>query len=424
MNSMMVLAISIFLIAYFIIITEKVHRTVIALFAAALMVVLGIISQHQAIEGIDFNMLGILIGMMVIVGIAKHSGIFQYIAIWAAKAGKGKPIPIFLLLAVITMVFSAILDDVTTVLLMVPVVFVIAQNLRVSPKPYLFSAIMLANIGGAATLIGDQPNILIGSAANLSFNDFLIHMGPIALIVGVLTLGLLALLHRKEMVTNKAAQKTIMQFQPRDAITNKSLLVKSLIVLALVILGFLTHNATGIEGATLALSGAALLLLITLHEPEEYIRDIEWTTIFFFVGLFIMVTGLEHVGAIELLANKLIEVTGGNFGVLMISTLWGSAIFSAIVDNVPFVAIMIPLIKELGVATSLNITPLWWALAMGADFGGNATLIGASANVVVSGMAEKAGHKLSFVEYMKTAVPLSLLAIILSTVYVCIRYIL
>lgn len=421
---MMVLAISIFLIAYFIIITEKVHRTVIALFAAALMVVLGIISQHQAIEGIDFNMLGILIGMMVIVGIAKHSGIFQYIAIWAAKAGKGKPIPIFLLLAVITMVFSAILDDVTTVLLMVPVVFVIAQNLRVSPKPYLFSAIMLANIGGAATLIGDQPNILIGSAANLSFNDFLIHMGPIALIVGVLTLGLLALLHRKEMVTNKAAQKTIMQFQPRDAITNKSLLVKSLIVLALVILGFLTHNATGIEGATLALSGAALLLLITLHEPEEYIRDIEWTTIFFFVGLFIMVTGLEHVGAIELLANKLIEVTGGNFGVLMISTLWGSAIFSAIVDNVPFVAIMIPLIKELGVATSLNITPLWWALAMGADFGGNATLIGASANVVVSGMAEKAGHKLSFVEYMKTAVPLSLLAIILSTVYVCIRYIL
>ncbi len=423
MNVLMGLAVAIFLVAYFIIITEKVHRTVIALFAAALMVILGIINQRQAIEGIDFNMLGILIGMMVIVGIAKHSGIFQYIAIWAAKAGKGKPIPIFILLAIITMVFSAVLDDVTTVLLMVPVTFVIAQNLRTSPKPFLFSAIMLANIGGAATLIGDQPNILIGSAAGLSFNDFLFHMGPISLVVGISTLALLALLYRKDLVANELAQKSIMKFNPRDAITNKALLVKSLIVLGLVILGFLTHNQTGIEGATLALTGAALLLLITLHEPEEYIRDCEWTTIFFFVGLFIMVTGLEQVGAIELLAGGLIELTGGNRSILLMATLWGSAIFSAIVDNVPFVAIMIPLIKELGLATNLDVTPLWWALAMGADFGGNATLIGASANVVVSGMAEKAGHKLSFVDYMKTAVPLSLLAIILSTVYIFIRYI-
>lgn len=423
MNSMLLLAVAIFLVVYAVILTEKVHRTVVAMFGAALMVILGIINQHQAIEGIDFNMLGILIGMMVIVGIAKHSGIFQYVAIWAAKAGKGRPIPIFILLAVITMVFSAILDDVTTVLLMVPVTFVIAHNLCVNPKPYLFSAIMLANIGGAATLIGDQPNILIGSAANLSFNDFLIHMGPISLVVGVVTAGLLAVLHRKELVANCEAQKKIMSFDPKDAITNVSVLKKSLFVLGLVIIGFLTHSITGIEGATLALTGAALLLLLTMHEPEEYLHGIEWTTIFFFVGLFILVSGLEHVGFIEMLAGRLIELTGGSFTALMMTTLWGGAIFSAIVDNVPFVAIMIPLIKELGVATGLNITPLWWALAMGADFGGNATLIGASANVVVSGMAEKAGHKLSFIEYMKTALPLSFLALILSTVYIFIRYI-
>lgn len=419
----MILAIVVFLIAYVVMLSEKVHRTVIAMFSAALLILLGVINQHQAIEGVDFNMLGILIGMMIIVGIAKHSGIFQYVAIWAAKVGKGKPIPIFFLFAIIGLVFSAILDDVTTVLLMVPVTFVIANNLKINPKPFLFSAILMANIGGSATLIGDQPNILIGSAADLSFNTFFFNMGPIAITTGLVTLGLLILVFRKDLVTNPEAQARIMKFNPREAITNKPLLLKSLFVIGLVIAGFIMHDKLHIEGATLALGGAALLLLLTLDEPEEYIKDIEWTTIFFFIGLFILVTALDIVGVIRMLAEWLIHTTGGNSGTLAMAILWGSAIFSAIVDNVPFVAVMIPLVKDVGSITGMNIDHLWWALSMGSGYGGNATLIGASANVVVSGMAEKAGHKMKFLDYMKTAVPLSLVAMLMSTVYLYLRYI-
>ncbi len=422
MPTTMIIALVVFAVAYIVMLSEKVHRTVIALFSAALLILLGVINQQQAIEGIDFNMLGILIGMMIIVGIAKHSGIFQYVAIWAAKVGKGRPIPIFFLFAVMGFVFSAILDDVTTVLLMVPVTFVIANNLKINPKPFLFSAILMANIGGSATLIGDQPNILIGSAAKLSFNEFVYNMGPIAFITGVVTLALLIWWFRKDLVANPEAQKRIMKFKPKEAITNKPLLIKSLSVIFLVILGFVLHDTLHIEGATLALGGAALLLLLTLDEPEEYIKDIEWTTIFFFIGLFILVTGLDQVGVIRIMAERLIESTGGNASTLTIAVLWGSGIFSAIVDNVPFVAVMIPLVKDVGSLSSIPIAPLWWALSMGSGYGGNATLIGASANVVVSGMAEKAGHKLSFVDYMKTAVPLSLISLVLSTIYLYVRY--
>ncbi len=415
-------AIAIFAVTYIIIISEKIHRTVIALTGAALMILLGVLNQEKAIEGVDFNTLGLLIGMMIIVGIAKDCGMFQYVALWASKIGKGKPIPIFIMLCAITALFSALLDNVTTVLLIVPVIFVVANNLKLNPKPFLIGGILLSNIGGTATLIGDPPNILIGSAAKLSFNEFLINLAPISVLVSIITIGLLYLIYRKRMVTNKEAQEAIMKFKPEEAISDKKLLVKSLIVIGMVLLGFFTHTITHLEAATIALSGAALLLLLTMNDPEKHLKEVEWTSIFFFVGLFIVVTGLEQVGAIRIAAEKLLQLTGGNMTITTLSILWGSAIFSAVIDNIPFVATMIPLIKDIGAISGLSLGPLWWALALGADIGGNATIVGASANVVVSGMAEKEGHKIGFVEYMKLAVPMTFVAMIVCTAYVYLRY--
>lgn len=422
MSTLFYITIAIFVITYAIIISEKVHRTVIAITGAMLMILLGIINQEQAVDGIDFNTLGLLIGMMIIVGIAKECGMFQYVAIWASKMGKGKPLPIFILLGIITAVFSAFLDNVTTVLLMVPVTFVIANNLKLDPKPYLIAAIILSNIGGAATLIGDPPNILIGSAAGLTFMDFIVNMMPVVIVSFLAVLGLLVLLYRKAFIPNLEAQKDIMKFDPKLAITDKPLLIKSLIVLAIVFVGFFTHNTTHIEGATIALSGAALLLLLTMYDPENHLKEIEWTTIFFFIGLFILVAGLEHMGVIRMMAQNLLTLTGGDPTVTTITVLWGSAVFSAIVDNIPFVATMIPLIKDIGVIAGIPLTPLWWALALGADFGGNATIIGASANVVVCGMSEKQGCRISFMHYMKVALPLTAVSLVIATAYLYIFY--
>lgn len=422
MNTVFIATVVIFILTYAIIISEKVHRTVIALAGGLLLILLGVITQERAIEGIDFNTLGLLIGMMVIVGIAKHCGMFQYLAIRAAKAGKGKPIPIFILMGVITALLSALLDNVTTVLLIVPVMFVIAHNLKINPKPFLIASILLSNIGGTATLIGDPPNILIGSAAKLSFNSFIINLAPIVATVMAVTLGLLYLKYRKILVATQEAQASILRFKPGEVITDKPLLIKSLIVIGIVLIGFFTHSITHLEVATIALGGAALLLLLTLHEPDEYLKEVEWTSIFFFIGLFIMVAGLEEVGAIRMIAEKLIALTNGNSTVMGLAILWGSGIFSSVIDNIPFVATMIPLIKDLGTLSSMDIGPMWWVLALGADIGGNATIIGASANVVVSGLAAREGHKIAFVEYMKVATPMTIVALALCTIYVYLRY--
>lgn len=422
MSSEFLLPLIIFGVTYALIISEKIHRTVLALAGAVLMIILGVVNQEHAIEGVDFNTLGLLIGMMVIVGIAKDSGMFQYVAIWASKMGKGKPVPIFLLLGLITAVFSAFLDNVTTVLLMVPVTFVVANNLKIHPMPFLIGTILLSNIGGTATLIGDPPNILIGSAAKIPFNDFLIHLGPVVVVLTIVTLTMLYFWYRKKLVATKEAQETIMQFNPKDALSDIPLLYKSLFVLGLVLLGFFTHTMTHIEGATIALGGAALLLLLTMNDPEHHLRDVEWTTIFFFTGLFVLVTGLEEAGIISFLADKLLTLTGGDATVMTLSILWGSAFFSAAIDNIPFVATMIPLIQDIGSISGLDIGPLWWALALGADIGGNATIVGASANVVVTGMAGKQGHKIGFLPYMKVAVPMTIVGLIICTVYVYLRY--
>ena len=412
----------VFVVTYAIIISEKVHRTVIAMAGAGLLVLLGIVTQEKAIEGIDFNTLGLLIGMMIIVGIAKHSGMFQYVAIWATKVGKGNPVKIYILLLAIVAVFSALLDNVTTVLLMIPVTFVVAHNLKIHPKPFLIGAILLANIGGTATLIGDPPNILIGSASGLTFNDFLVNLAPISILISIVTIGLLVFIYRKQLVATPEAQATIAKFNPREALSDVKLLKKALFVLAIVLIGFFTHSVTHLEGATIALSGAALMLLLTMHDPEEHLKEVEWTTIFFFMGLFILVVALEEVGAIRMLAEGLLKLTGGNMTATTLSVLWGSAIFSAVIDNIPFVATMIPLVKDLGTIAGLPLAPIWWALALGADIGGNATLVGASANVVVSGIASKEGHGIGFGEYMKMALPLTFVALVMCSIYVFFRY--
>lgn len=416
------LAAGIFIVSYVLIISERIHRTVVALTGALLMILLGVINQEQAVEGVDFNTLGLLIGMMIVVGIAKDSGMFQAVAIWVAKIGRGRPMPIFLLLGLTVALFSALLDNVTTVLLMVPVTFVIANNLKLPPLPFLVGTILLSNIGGTATLIGDPPNILIGSAADLSFNDFLINLAPISLVVTVVTLGMLAWWYRRTLIKKPGTEEAIMRFHPSEAISDKPLLIKSLAVIGLVLLGFVTHSMTHLEGATIALGGAALMFLLTMNDPEHHLKEVEWTTIFFFIGLFVLVVGLEHVGAIEAMAKGLLNVTGGQPTATALVVLWGSGILSAIIDNIPFVATMIPLVKDLGSLSGLDIGPLWWALALGADIGGNATIVGASANVVVSGMAKREGHPITFAGYMKVAVPMTVVALAICTLYVWARY--
>lgn len=416
------LAVSVFGLSYGLIISEKVHRTVVAIVGGILMVLLGILHQEQAVEGIDFNTLGLLIGMMVIVTIAKDTGMFQYIAIRAAKIAKGEPWRIMVMLSLVTAVFSAFLDNVTTVMLIVPVTFVIADNLRLNPVPFLIAEILMANIGGTATLIGDPPNILIGSAAGLSFMQFLTNLGPAVAIMIPLVFLVYRFFWRKHLHADPALQQSIMQLQERDALTNKPLLVKTIIVLGLVLVGFVLHNTLHMEAATIALAGAGLLWLLDNQNPERVLKEVEWPTIFFFVGLFVLVRGLEEVGAIEFLAHRMIEATGGDLRITALAMIWGSAIFSSVVDNIPFVATMIPLVKDIGVLSSMPLEPLWWALALGACLGGNGTLVGASANLVVAGLSEKSGYRIRFLDFLRFGAPVMFLTVLVATGYVWVRY--
>lgn len=418
-------ALLIFLGSYGAIISEKIHRTIIAIFGGALMIIFGIFlefyDQHSAIAAIDFNTIGLLVGMMIIVGISKDTGIFQYIAVKAAKFAKGDPWKILVMFAVITAVFSALLDNVTTVLLMVPMTFVICDNLNIRPLPFLFVEIFMSNVGGCATLIGDPPNILIGSAAKLSFMDFVVNLGPIVLVMFIVLIPVMKILYRKQIQTDRESMERIMNLNERDSIEKPVLLKKSLFALGLVMIGFFLHGALNMEAATIAIFGAGLLLLLDNKNPERALQEVEWTTIFFFIGLFVLVGGLEHVGVISWAAQKLLEATGGDLTITAVVILWGAAFFSAFVDNIPFVATMIPLVQDLGSVFS-DLGPLWWSLALGACLGGNGTLVGASANLVVAGMAEKAGYKIRFVDFMKIGLIIMVITVAISNVYLLIRY--
>lgn len=418
-------AIGIFLFIYALIISEKIHRTILAMLGALIMVGLGIVDQETALHHIDFNTLGLLIGMMMMVGITAETGLFKYVAVKAAKVAKGKPRRILIALVVITALSSAFLDNVTTVLLMVPVTFSITKQLRINPLPFLISQIIASNVGGTATLIGDPPNIMIGSEVKeLTFIAFISNLTPVVIIIILAYLPLFLWIFGKQLKAAPELQQRIMEMDEKAMITDPGLLRKCLIILGLTILGFFLHQAVHLESATVALAGAFLLLLVTGGERllEKAFHSVEWVTIFFFVGLFVLVSGLVETKVIAELAAKAIELTGGNLLASSMLILWLSAIASAFLDNIPFVATMIPLIQEMGKMGISNLEPLWWSLALGACLGGNGTLIGASANLIVAGLAEKEGYPITFMKYLKIGFPLMLLSIVISCLYIYLRY--
>lgn len=425
-------AIVLFLATYAIVLTERINRAIVAVLGAGLMVLLGVLTQEMAVKGIDFNTIGLLLGMMIIVVITKESGVFQYVAIKSAKVVKANPLGVLAVFSIVTAVFSALLDNVTTVLLITPVILLITRELGVKPYPYLFSSILSSNIGGSATLIGDPPNIMIGSAANLSFNAFLVNLAPISAVIMVITMVPLMLIWRKDLVASEHNKERIMKLNENEAIKDPVLLKKALFTLLLVIAGFTIGHSYHIQPATVAMVGAAFLLLLENfklhHEKQEHkvhasIAEAEWVTLFFFGGLFVVVYGLEHVGVINQLADLMLKMTGGDFESTVFVTLWGAAIISALVDNIPFVATMIPMIENMSnTFNAEQIGILWWALALGACLGGNGSLIGASANLVVAGFASRAGHAIGFIKFMKLAFPLMLMSIAIAHVYIEWRY--
>jgi len=423
-NLQFILATVIFVATYALIISEKIHRSSAALAGGLLMLLVGILDFADAKKALELNTIGLLVGMMIIVGITRRSGVFEYLAIKAAQWAEGKPVKILVSLSVITALLSALLDNVTTVLLVVPVTFSIVGTLRLNPMPFLISEILASNIGGTATLIGDPPNIMIGSAVpELSFMDFLINLAPAAAIVFVATVAILGLLYRQQLTCNPGLADKLMEMDPREEIKDYRLMKRSLFVLGLTIIGFGLHQVLHWESSVVALTGAVLLMVIANEEPEDVLLTVEWPTIFFFVGLFVLVGGLEKVGAIHAIAEGALKLTGGEMVTTAMLVLWLSAIASALVDNIPFVATMIPLIKTMGQLGGItNLEPLWWSLALGACLGGNGTLIGSSANVIVAGIAEKNGSPISFWGFMKVGFPLMILSIVISTVYVYLMY--
>ena len=427
-------AIIIVAVCYFIIFTEKVNRAVIALLGAAVMILSGILTQKTALAGIDFNTLALLVGMMTIVAISERSGMFQFVAVWGAKKVHANPRGLLVVLAVVTAVFSAFFDNVTTVLLIAPVTFQITRKLKINPYPYLVLEIFASNLGGTATLIGDPPNILIGSSLDLSFMDFLVTLTPVVVAAMLILLLVFDFIWGRHLVTTAQSKNLVMKMNEFDCITDKLLLFKSLGVLFLVIACFILAHPLGLDNGTIALSGAALLLLLYSSrfkgseredKVQEIFNSVDWTTIFFFIGLFVMVYGLEVTGVLEILGQYFLELTDGSLEKMMFLILWSSAIFSSVIDNIPFVATMIPMLKSIeeSMGGRETMMPVWWALSLGACFGGNGTLIGASANVVVAGMAMREGHPIGFLKFLLWSVPVMLMSVIVATVFLYFEFI-
>jgi Na+/H+ antiporter NhaD/arsenite permease-like protein len=420
-------------ITYAVIISEKMNRAIVALVGAGLMIVVGVLDQEEAIKGVDFNTIGLLTGMMILVSISRRSGMFEYVAIWTAQLAKAHPAGILFLLQIATAVLSAFLDNVTTVLLIVPVTLSIVRTLNVPAYPYLFAEIFASNIGGTATLIGDPPNILIGSLAGLDFNAFVIHLTPVIVIVMVAQAVMIHLIWGRDMKTTGEAEARVMALQPASTIVDWLLLKQSIVVLAVVMIAFILARPLHLEPATIAMFGAAILMLLdnwahhtekAAHNIHQTFGDVEWITIFFFIGLFIVVHGVDVGGLLKLLGDGLVAATGGNMARTGYAILWASAVLSAIVDNIPFVATMIPLIKSMAPAFGGpdKIEPLWWCLSLGACLGGNGTLIGASANLTVAGIAERNSIPFSFMTYTLYAFPMMLVSVAICHVYVWWRY--
>lgn len=410
-------AVAVFIITYGLIISEKMHRALAALCGAVLLVILGVYGQEEAVAHIDFNTLGLLVGMMLVVGITRHSGLFEYLAVFSVRIARGKPFILLLLLSTATALLSAFLDNVTTILLLVPITISVAEDLELPPHPFLFSEIIASNIGGTATLIGDPPNIMIGSATGLTFMDFLKNLGPVVLVIFLATVLCFWLLWGRRMRVDRERRLKAMSLEPETQIRDWRLLRQSLLVLGLIVLAFLLQGPLHLESATIALGGAALLLVVTRTDPEEALLTVEWPTILFFLGLFVMVGALERVGVIAALAGATLQVTGNDPAATASAILWLSALASSFLDNIPFTAAMIPLIRDVGTMTGMSLQPLWWVLALGACLGGSGTLIGASANIAAAGIAERNGCPFTFMQYTRVAFPLMLLSILISHAY-------
>ena len=411
----------VFLVAYALIASERLDRTLVALLGGLVVVALGVIDQEEAFRAIDLNVIFLLAGMMVLAGALAQTGFFEWLAIRAVKISRGRPFRLLVILALVTAVLSAFLDNVTTVVLLVPVTLSIASTLGVSPVPFLISQILASNIGGTATLIGDPPNILIGSHAGLDFGAFLVNLGPVVLIILAVFLVTIRVFFGASMHVNAEHRAAVMALDEREAITDKRLLLAGLVVTGLTVLGFLFHSALGLEVATIALLGATVIMLVGRIDPHEALGKIEWSTLFFFVGLFILVESVVHTGILGGVADAIAGAAGGHAGIATVAVLWFSALASAVVDNIPYAASAIPVVDGL-VRSGLPAEPLWWALALGACLGGNLTIVGASANVVAANMAKRAGHPIRFMEFLKYGSVVVFESLLISTAYLWLRF--
>lgn len=421
------LAVAIFTGAYVLIATERIHRVAAALGGAALMLLIGATDAEHAFfsaeAGIDWNVIFLLVGMMLIVAVLKQTGVFEYIAIWAVKRARGRPFRVMVTLVLVTAVASAMLDNVTTVLLVVPVTLLVCERLAVPAVPFLIAEALAANIGGTATLVGDPPNIIIASRAGLSYNDFLLHLAPIVVVLLVVFLGLCRWLFRAAFTYRPERVAQVMALQERDAIRDKRLLVVSAMVLTAVTVAFVLHTVLHLEPSVVAILGGLLLLALSRLDAKEIAADVEWPTLAFFAGLFVMVGALVATGVIDRISQSAADAVEGRLWLTSMVLLWGSAALSAIVDNIPYVATMTPVVAELAAASDGDRSNvLWWSLALGADLGGNATAVGASANVVVLGMAERAGRRISFWEFTRYGLVVTVVSIALCVPYLWLRY--
>lgn len=422
----------ILILAYIFIAMEKIPKVTIALLGAGITIILGLVSQakmaggvlnpHYFVNFIDFNVIFLLVSMMIIVNITTRSGVFSYLANELMKATKGHPVLILMALGVFTAVVSAFLDNVTTVILIMPITFAIARKLDIDPIPFLLTEIFASNIGGTATLIGDPPNIIIGSAAGFSFMDFLNNLTGVIVVILFTVTTFLALMFKSKLHADEEKMKEISELDNSKTITDKNLMIRSMLVLGLVILGFVTHDITHIETCVAAMLGASVLLLF--EKPTDILRDVEWNTIFFFIGLFIIIGGVEASGGIKLMAEWILKVTQGSQEATSMLILWGSGIISGIIDNIPYTATMSPMLVEIQrTMGAAYTTPLWWSLSLGACLGGNLTIIGAAANVIVSENAAKEGHPIAFMRFMKYGVAVVVMSLIISTIYINLKFI-
>jgi len=423
---LMLIALGVFSIAYLLIITEWINKMLASLIGGFLIVVLGILEQHQAFAAIDWNVIFFLIGMMLVISVLRETGVFMYLAIKTAKLARGRPLRIMTLMFLVTAVVSAFLGSVTTIMILVPIVMLISSELKTSPVPYIITMVVASNMGGAATMIGDPPNVMIGSATDLSFLDFVTHLTPPIVVITLTSLGLIWMLYRKRLQVSNERRAKLMEYSEANIITNKKLLYISLVVVALMIAAFSLQEVLHLETATIAMSTGLLLVVIGSREKVEKIltHDVDWITIFFFIGLFMIVEGLVETGFIDLLAGSVLKVTKGDPNTTSMAILWISGLFSSIIDNVPFVASMIPMIEKLGVVMGgqAEVQPLWWSLSLGTCLGGNGTLIGASANIVAVGISNRNGYPISFWEYTRVGAIFTLNSMLLSTLYIWLRY--